>query len=47
MSPLEASTILACSQEETEFHERFMILTRMHFDRGFAESVVANFKPPY
>jgi hypothetical protein len=47
MHPIEAGKILSCSQEETEFHERFMILTRMHFDRAFAEQVVANFKPPY
>jgi hypothetical protein len=47
MSPIEAGIILSCGQEETEFHERFMILTRMHFDRAFTEQVVANFQPPY
>lgn len=32
MDPVEAGKLLACSEEETEFHERLMILTRMHFE---------------
>ena len=43
----EAAKILGCSKDETEFHERFTILTRMHFDEPFRNGVVKNFKPPY
>ena len=43
----EAANILGCSSEITEFHERLVILTRMHFDEQFRNEVVKNYKPPY
>ena len=43
----EAATILGCSEEESEFHERLGILTRMHFDENFRNGVVENYNPPY
>jgi len=33
MTPTEAAILLACEEEESEFHERLMILTRMHFEK--------------
>jgi len=36
----EAGALLSCSEEETEFHERLMILTRMHFEKDFELNVV-------
>lgn len=47
MDPAEAGALLACSEEETEFHERLMILTRMHFEKDFELKVVEAFKPSY
>jgi hypothetical protein len=47
MDPVEAGQILSCGEEETEYVERNMILTRMHFDPVFEKQVVANFNPPY
>lgn len=47
MSVEDAGQILGCSADEEEFHERLAILTRMHFDEGFRDGVVRNFKPPY
>jgi selenide,water dikinase len=47
MDALEAAMLLSCSEEETEFHERLMILSRMHFEKDFELKVVEAFKPPY
>jgi hypothetical protein len=47
MDPVEAGRLLSCGEEEEEFHERFMILMRMHNDIPFQKAVVANFRPPY
>jgi hypothetical protein len=47
MDAVEAGQILSCGEEETEYVERNMILTRMHFDPVFEKQVVANFNPPY
>ena len=47
IDPVEAGHLLSCSEDETEFHERFMILMRMHNDKPFEEAVCANFKPNY
>lgn len=47
MDPTEAGALLSCSEEETEFHERLMILTRMHFEKDFELKVVEAFKPTY
>jgi len=47
MDPAEAGALLSCSEEETEFHERLMILTRMHFEKEFELKVVEAFKPAY
>jgi hypothetical protein len=47
MDAKTAGGLLSCGQEETEFHERFMILMRMHNDAEFTEEVKKYFKPPY
>ena len=47
MDPSEAGALLSCSEEETEFHERLIILTRMHFEKDFELKVVEAFKPSY
>jgi len=47
MSPEEAAKILGCGEDEKEFHERFQILTRMHFEEDFRNEVVKHYKPPY
>ncbi len=47
IDPVIAGTLLSCSEEETEFHERLMILMRMHNDKEFEDKVVAAFKPEY
>ena len=47
MDAIEAAELLSCGEEETEFHLRLMILTRMHFEKDFELAVVANYKPPY
>jgi hypothetical protein len=47
MDPVEAGALLACSEDEIEFHERLMILTRMHFEKDFEMKVVEAFKPSY
>jgi hypothetical protein len=33
MTPTEAAILLACEEDESDFHERLMILTRMHFEK--------------
>jgi len=35
MDPAEAGALLSCSENEEEFHERLIILTRMHFEKEF------------
>ena len=47
MNAETAAKILGCPEEEEEFHERFQILTRMHFEEDFRNEVVKHFKPPY
>lgn len=47
MDPAEAGELLACSEQEVDFHERLIILSRMHFEKDFETKVVANFKPTY
>lgn len=47
MDQVEAGALLACSEDEIEFHERLMILTRMHFEKDFEMKVVKAFKPSY
>lgn len=47
MTAEEAAKIFGCSSDETEFHDRFQILTRMNTDKEFRAGVVNNFKPPY
>lgn len=47
IDPVEAGQILSCGEEETDFHLRLMILSRMHFEKDFEQAVVANFNPPY
>jgi hypothetical protein len=47
MAPAEAAILLACEEEESDFHERLMILTRMHFEKQFEQEVVKAFEPSY
>jgi hypothetical protein len=47
MSAEEAGKQLSCDESETEFHERFQILMRMHTDPEYTQQVLANFKPSY
>ena len=47
MTSTEAAFLLACEEEETDFHERLMILTRMHFEKEFEQEVVSAFQPSY
>jgi hypothetical protein len=47
MGAEEAAKILSCGEEEVDFHERFMILTRMHFEPEFTARIVSMYKPPY
>jgi hypothetical protein len=47
MSAQEAAEILACGEEEVDFHERLIILTRMHFEAEFTKQVVSLYKPSY
>lgn len=42
-----AGELLSCGEEETDFHERFQILMRMHTDKEFELAVVKHFNPPY
>mgnify|MGYP006893294157 CR=1 FL=1 len=42
-----AAKILACEEEESDFHMRWQILTRMHFDEEHKKDVVSNFNPSY
>ena len=42
MTPEEAGQLLSCSEEESEYVERNMVLNRMHFDSVFEKQVVAN-----
>ena len=47
MDGATAAKILGCPETETDFQERLIILTRMHFEKDFEDAVVANFKPTY
>jgi len=47
MDGAEAAKILGCEEEEVEFHMRWQILTRMHWEEDFRSDVIAHFKPPY
>ena len=47
MSAEEAALILGCDEDEEEFHERFMIMNRMHFEPKFCNEVVMHYNPPY
>lgn len=47
MSAEDAAHLLSCPESETDFHERFIILQRMHFERDFEQQVVHHYKPPY
>lgn len=47
MDAVTAGKLLSCEESESEFHERFQILMRMHTDKEFEMDVVANFKPEY
>ena len=47
MSAEEAGKLLSCEEHETEFHERFQILMRMHTDPEYTQQVLANFNPSY
>ena len=47
MTAEEAAVVLGCEDKESEFHDRFQILTRMINDEDFKNGVVKNFKPPY
>lgn len=47
IDPAEAGQLLSCGEDETEFHERFMILMRMHNDKEFKDQVVPHFNPSY
>lgn len=45
LSAAASAEALGCSEEETEFHERFFILDKMHRDEAFAKDVVRLYKP--
>lgn len=47
IDPAEAGKLLSCSEEESDFHERFQILMRMHNDKEFEDAVVSHFRPEY
>ena len=47
MSAAEGAALLSCGEEETEFHERFMFLMRMHTDPVLTAEVMALYNPPY
>lgn len=47
MTPEEAAKMLACGENETEFHERWILLQRMHTDAEYTAQVVSHFKPDY
>lgn len=47
MDGATAAAILACSEDETFFHDKWQILTRMHWEEDFRAEVVKNFKPAY
>ena len=47
LTALEAAMLLACEPQETEFHERLLLIQRMNGDEAFANEVVLNFKPSY
>lgn len=47
MDAKAAAESLGCSEEETEYHEKFFILQRMAVDKEFEKGVVDNFKPSY
>jgi len=47
MGAEEAAKILGCDPQESEFHERLHILTRMHWEQDFRDEVVKNYNPPY
>ena len=36
-----------CSEDEEEFHERFMIIQRMNAEPEFAKKIAANYKPVF
>ena len=37
MDPVEAGKILSCGEDEKDFHERFIILQRMHWEKDFQQ----------
>jgi len=47
MDSRTAAGILSCDEEESDYHLRWQILIRMHFDKKFRDAVVQNYKPPY
>lgn len=47
MDPAEAGKILSCGEDEEDFHLRWQILTRMHFEEEWRNQVVAHFNPAY
>jgi len=47
MDAKTAAELLGCDEEETEFHLRWQVLTRMHFEADFRDEVVKHYKPAY
>jgi len=47
MNAEEAAKLLACPEDTEEFHDKWQVLTRMHFDSEFTAEVVKHFKPQY
>jgi len=47
MNAEEAAKVLGCEEDNKDFHERFQILTRMHFEEDFRAEVCKCYKPPY
>jgi hypothetical protein len=47
MDPAVAAEHLSCSEEEEDFHLRWQILTRMHWEEDWRLKVVEHYNPPY
>ena len=47
MDGATAAEILACGEDVVFFHDKWQILTRMHWEEDFRADVVSHFKPPY
>lgn len=47
LSAVEAAAMLGCSPDETEFHERLLLIQRMNANDSFANEVVEHYRPPY